>query len=146
MIIKPYSHFQKCICALVFIVLTNFELRVSHQIELLKVWLFINQLHKYFHNRQKNSLLLCLPSVKECVCKQVNHFASAIVDSGRWRLNNNVNITISKHKLSRFYMIYCILQVLYLKYAGLGSVCSKVSLTIKLNEKCALEVKTYFGQ
>ena len=40
-------------------------------------------------------------------------------------------------------MIYCILQVLYLKYAGLGSVCSKVSLTIKLNEKCVLGVKTH---
>ena len=65
MIIKPYSHhFQKCICALVFIVLTNFELRVSHQIELLKVWLFINQLHKYFNNRSfvLQMMLLWLPS------------------------------------------------------------------------------------
>ena len=36
-------------------------------------------------------------------------------------------------------MIYCILQLLDLEYVGLGS-----ALTIKLNEKCALEVKTQF--
>ena len=39
-------------------------------------------------------------------------------------------------------MIYCILQLLDFEYAGLGSV--QKSLTIKLNEKCALEVKTQF--
>ena len=33
---------------------------------------------------QRNSLLLCLPSVKECICKRVNYFTSgqaAVTDS-----------------------------------------------------------------
>ena len=31
---------------------------------------------------QRNSLFLCLSSVKECVCKRVNHFTSGNADSG----------------------------------------------------------------
>ena len=30
---------------------------------------------------QRNALLLCLPSVKECIRKRVNHFTSGKVDS-----------------------------------------------------------------
>ena len=101
---------------------------------------------------QRNSLLLCLPSVKECICKRVNYFTSgqaAVTDSAEengehedWIIIIFISITICEHKLSCCYMIYCIVWVLDLKHAGLGGVLKL--LTIKLNDMCVLEVITQF--